>query len=310
MVTRLILDTDIGTDVDDLFALAMILGSPEIRLEGVTCVYADVELRARIVEKILRLRGASYIPIRLGVNKPLLGIKPVFWGGHEGQFILQGEAPVQFSDEHAIDFIIRMVMDNPGEIHLLAIGPLTNIALALLKEPRIAEKMAHLTIMGGVLRGPELLSTRYAEHNIVCDPEAAHIVFSSGAPITLIPLDVTEQVQLTTADMERLRTAGTAYHEALAGELESWLETLSRLLNEERTFTHMHDPLAAASIIDPSVVQTVPVHIDLELHGIHSAGITLMRTPTAQYPANAEVALQVKTEDFDAMLRDRINRTG
>ena len=89
---------------------------------------------------------------------------------------------------------MRTIRENPGQIHLLAIGPLTNVALAFKREPRLAERLAHLTIMGGAVRGPYTLALPYAEHNIRCDPEAAHVVLTAGAPTTLVPLDVTTRV--------------------------------------------------------------------------------------------------------------------
>src|SRR5262249_48272257 len=153
-------------------------------------VYGDTLLRARMVLKLLKLRGKPDIPVRAGIQKPLMGIRPVYWEGHEGQGLLAAEdEQVQPAAEFGPHFIMREVMEHPGEIHLIGIGPLTNIAMAMLREPRLAANLRHLTIMGGVIRGVDGLDLSYAEHNIVSDPEAAHIVFSSGAPITVIPLN-------------------------------------------------------------------------------------------------------------------------
>ena len=185
MPTRIILDTDIGTDVDDCLALAVILGSPEVQLAGVTCVYGDVGLRARMVKKLLGLYGLRGIPILRGESEPLLGLRPVYWEGHEGQGLVEPEDETQDESEDAVGFIIRTVLENPGKIQLLAIGPLTNVALAIKREPRVVHDLGGLMIMGGVMRGPTSLDLPYVEHNIRCDPEAAHIVLASGAPITL-----------------------------------------------------------------------------------------------------------------------------
>ena len=181
VATRLILDTDIGTDVDDCLALAVILGSPELQLEGVTCVYGDVQLRARMVLELLRLAGRDDVPVMLGVELPLLRRRPVFWPGHEGKGLLEtAEATVAPAPEHAVDYLVRTIMENPGEIHLLAVGPLTNVALAMQREPRLAERLGHLTIMGGAGRGPGQYGLPSAEHNVKCDPEAAHVVLIGG----------------------------------------------------------------------------------------------------------------------------------
>ena len=189
---QILLDTDIGTDVDDCLALALILASPEVTLTAVTTVYGDARLRGRMVLKLLALRGVSDVPVVAGAERPLLGRPPVYWAGHEGQGLLtpedesagamHGGASHQPSEEHAVDLIVRTVMAHPGEITLIAIGPLTNVALALLKEPRLATNLAGLTVMGGVVGGAGALHLPWVEHNFRCDPEAAQIVLASGAP--------------------------------------------------------------------------------------------------------------------------------
>jgi len=301
MPTRVLLDTDIGTDVDDCLALALLLLSPELQLEGVTCVYGDVDLRARMVLKLLQLRGVTSVPVPAGVRTPLLGLRDVYWEGHEGEGLLTpDDADLIPAPEFAPDYIVRTVMENPGQIHLIAIGPLTNVALAFLKEPRLAQHLAHLTIMGGVLRGAHDLSLPYAEHNIKCDPDAAHIVFTSGAPITLIPLDVTVQVRVTTEGWRRIRSIGTPFNSAVGGQLERYPPFRTR------GWTNLHDPLAVASVIRPDLVQLTPVHLDVELAGRFTAGATLMRTPTSDFPTNAHVALEVNVSEFEEFFVARL----
>jgi purine nucleosidase len=288
---RLILDTDIGTDVDDALALAVVLGSPEIALEAVTCVYGDVALRARMVRKLLRLRGAAKPPVYAGASRPLLGLRPVYWAGHEGVGELEpGDEALKAEPEHAVDYLVRTVMANPGQLHLAAIGPLTNVALAMLREPRLAAALAHLTIMGGAQRGPDGLGLPYGEHNIVCDPEAAHVVLSSGAPITLVPLDVTTLVSLRREHLPRIEAGGSAFHRAVADQLARYPRFA------ERGATHAHDPLAIATIVEPALLGTRRLHVDVETAGRLAAGVTLMREPTVDAPANAEVALTVEAE--------------
>ena len=303
MPTRVIFDTDIGTDVDDCVALALILGSPELKLEGVTCVYGDVLLRARMVRKLLDLRGVDNVPVLAGVSQPLLGLRPVYWPGHEGVGLLEPEDDaLQPDPEHAVDFLIRSVMESPGQIHLIAVGPLTNVAVALLREPRLAEQLAHLTIMGGAIRGPGHFGLPYSEHNIRCDPEAAHVVFSSGAPITLIPLDVTTQVAIRQADVEQIRAVGTPYHTAVAEQVALYPRF------RERGSTTMHDPLAVAVVAQPDLVRLETLHVDVELEGRHAAGATLARTPNDSTPANVAVALGVDAGRFEALLAERLAR--
>jgi len=304
MPTRVILDTDIGTDVDDCLALALLLLSPELELEGVTCVYGDVDLRARMALKLLALRDLGNIPVLVGARKPLLGLREVYWEGHEGQGLLTPEDDALTpAPEFAPDYIVRTVMESPDQIHLIAIGPLTNVALAFIKEPRLAQNLAHLTIIGGVLRGQHDLSLPYAEHNIKCDPEAAHLVFSSGAPITLIPLDVTAQVRVNTDGLRRIQAMQTPFHDAVAVQLGHYPPFRAR------GWTNLHDPLAVASVIRPDLLKFIAVHLNVELAGRFTAGATLMRTPTADFPANVQVALEVKAGEFEEFFLTRLENS-
>lgn len=300
---KVIFDTDIGTDVDDFVALALLLNSPEVELAGVTCVYGDVLLRARMALKLLRLRGLSDVPVTLGATKPLLGARPIYWGGHEGQgFLAAEDAALQPAAEFAVNFIVRTVMDNPGQIHLLCIGPLTNAALALRQEPRLAENLAQLTIMGGAFQRGSDVYADYGEHNIVSDPEAAHIVFTSGAPITLIPLDVTLQVRVRRAGSARIRAAGTAFHRAVADQIDLYP------FFADRGWTYMHDPLAMAAVIRPQLVSLTPLHVDVETGGRFAVGVTFMRSPDANWSENARVALEVDVKGFEDFLIERLAR--
>jgi purine nucleosidase len=298
---RVILDTDIGTDVDDCLALALILASAEIQLEGVTCVYGDVLLRARMGRKLLRLAGRDDVPVFIGAEKPLLGRRPVYWAGHEGVGLLE-EADVGLAPaaEHAVDYLVRTIRDDPGQVHLIAVGPLTNVALAFLREPRLAASLAHLTIMGGVLRGPDGLGQPYAEHNVRSDAEAAHVVLAAGAPITLVPLDVTTRVRIRAEDVAQIRAGGTPFQEAVAHQVELYPPF------RDRGYTFLHDPLAAATVARPDLVETRSLHVDVELAGDYTSGATLMRLPSADAPANAEVALGVDAPVFEAFLVSRL----
>ena len=301
MTTKLILDTDIGTDVDDCLALALILGSPELTLAGVTCVYGDVALRARMVRQLLTLHGTRDVPVLMGASDTLLGIRPIYWAGHEGQGLLEEEVDgATADDEGAVSFIVRTAREQPGAIHLLAIGPLTNVALALKREPRLVHDLAGVTIMGGVMRGPGSLDLPYVEHNIRCDPEAAQIVFSSGLPITLVPLDVTTRVRITPAGVARIAAAGTPFHAAVADQVTRYPRF------GQLGYTFLHDPLAAAIVARPDLVTYTEAHLDLELGGRHTAGATLLRAPSDDAPANVRVALDVDVAAAEEFVIARI----
>ncbi len=300
MTVRTILDTDIGTDVDDCLAVAFMVGSPEFQLEGVTTVYGDVALRGAMVRKLFKLRGIDDVPIRLGAGRPLLGLRDVYWEGHEGKGLVEAGKEEPFDDEHAVDFIVRTVMANLGEIHLLAIGPLTNLALAMLKEPRLASNLAHLTIMGGVVRDTDRLDLPIAEHNIVCDPEAAHVVLSSGAPMTLVPLDVTTKCSIKARDVEELRGRGTRFHDAVAEQVERYPRFA------RQGYTWLHDPLAAAVIVEPSLAEFSPCHVAVETGGRLTTAMTVVNKPSEKFPENARIALKVDSSRAERFILERM----
>jgi purine nucleosidase len=260
-----------------------------------------VALRARMVHKLLVLAGQPTVPVRLGAREPLLGQRAVYWAGHEGEGLLNADddEPL-FSDEHAIDFLVRTVLDRPGAIYLVAIGPLTNVALALKRAPELATSLARLTIMGGVIRGADRLDLPYAEHNILCDPEAARIVLGSGAPVFLVPLDVTTQTRIRRPDVERLVAAGSPFQLAVARQVDLYPRF------SDQGSTVLHAPLAVASLVWPELVQWQELHVDVELGGAHTAGATLFRQPTASAPPNVHVAVRVAAAAFEQHLIDRL----
>lgn len=209
----IILDTDIGTDVDDVVALGLAFAAPSIDLLAVTTVYVHAAPRARMVRAVLDVTERGAVPMGVGADDTLLKRDPLYWAGWEGEGLLDGTTEdasnAQDALPHAIDVIVETAMARPGEATLLAIGPLTNVALALLREPRLATALRRIVIMGGLVqRRLDQLGQPYSEHNIRCDPEAADVVFQSGAPITLVPLDVTTQVRIRVADLERLSAGG------------------------------------------------------------------------------------------------------
>ncbi|MGN6030923.1 MAG: nucleoside hydrolase [Thermomicrobiales bacterium] len=303
---RVVLDTDIGTDVDDCLALAFLLGSPEIQLDAITTVYADVALRARMTRKLLSLRGgdAARIPVYEGISAPLLGLEPIYWPGHEGVGLLDADEDARFAagpDQHAVDFLVDHVLAHPGEIHLLAIGPLTNVAAAITREPRFAASLKHLTIMGGWFAVTPTSSRGPAEHNIICDPEAAHIVLSSEAPMSLVPLDVTLRALIDQSGVEALRAKGTPYHDAVAQQLADYPGFVARGGN-----TFLHDPLAAATLVRPEILHWTDLAVRVELNGTFTTAMTVGFPPSDDRPATARVALDLDRAASEAFIAERI----
>lgn len=301
--TKIIIDTDIGTDVDDALALGLALRSPELDLVAVTTVYGDVDLRARMVAKLLGLAGRSDVPVGKGVREPLLRSRAVYWAGHEGEGLLEpGDEALANGAPHAVDLMIEKILAHPGEIVLVPIGPLTNVAVALTREPSIASKLRGIVMMGGVVRAADsiALGLPWVEHNIRCDPEAAHIVLKCGAPITMVPLDVTLQVKIDRAGLERVLATGSPLGLAVAGQLSRY----PRFADTGSTFTH--DPLAVAMVLDPSHCRTVPLNVVVETRGDITAGATVALGPTVEAPANAQVCVAVDAARFQELLVSRL----
>jgi purine nucleosidase len=300
-IRRIILDTDIGTDPDDCLALALVLASRELELVALTTVYGDVSVRARIVLKLLRLRRThADLPVAMGADRPLHE-RPVYWAGYEGQGLLEPEdEALQPSGQHAADLIVEAVMAHPRQITLVAIGPLTNVALAIQREPRLAGNLAGLVVMGGVVGGAHALHLPWTEHNFRSDPEAAQIVLSAGAPAIIVPLDVTTQVRIRPDDLERMRAAGDAFHQAVADQVSLYPPFV------QRGWTYLHDPLAIAALIEPSLVVLEPLRAVVETGGEHTTGKLLVAPPAPDAPATAHVALGVDATRAERFIVDRL----
>src|SRR3954447_20009545 len=182
---NLILDTDIGTDVDDALALAPILGSPELALGGISTVYGDTRLRAQLARRYTKTAGYDAgLPIAAGLEKTRSG-KDVWWAGHEGK--LFPDLDQEVVDDDGVALLVRSVAAHPGQVDVLAIGPLTNIAAVLDADPEFESNVRRLVIMGGDFRA----EGRIAEHNFTSDVAAAQRVFASRLDIVVGGLDLT-----------------------------------------------------------------------------------------------------------------------
>lgn len=295
---RIIIDTDIGSDIDDAMALALAMRSPEIKLEGVTTVYGNVDLRAKMAKKMLQFGKREDVHVYAGINNPLLNNREIWMAGHEGEGLLTEEEAIEYEDKHAVDFIIETVMNNPGEITLVTIGPLTNIAASIIREPKVAQNLKEIIMMGGVTRfgdtGPQM---RLVEHNIVCDPEAASVVFRSGAPIVMVGLDVTLKVIITEEERRRLHETGDPLNMALSRMMKRWFE----YNNEQHTY--MHDPLTVALVLDRSLVKTKKMKVHVEYDHRPQTGQTLAMLAD---DGNVDVCLDVEQGRFIELLLDRL----
>ncbi|MHB0875857.1 MAG: nucleoside hydrolase [Anaerolineae bacterium] len=300
MTNRVWLDTDIGTDVDDIVALSLALLSPEIDLVGVSAVYGDVALRSRMIRKVLSLAGRAEVPVHAGCTHPVMNERPIYWAGWEGEGLLGPEdAGLAADSVHAVDAMTAAVNASPGEIDVVAVGPLTNVAVALMRDMTLAQRVRRFVIMGGLHRtGQDALSLRFAEHNITCDPEAASVVFRCGAPIVMVGLDVTLRVQVTADDVEVIAAAGDPLRLALADQLRRYLRA------NQRHFTHMHDPLAMSYVVRPSLLALEPCEVLVDTRSEIAAGATWVRYSR---DSRTQVAVDVDTQGFERFLVERLS---
>lgn len=300
---RVLLDTDVGTDVDDALAIGLLLASPEIDLRSVTTVSGDVLLRARIAKKLLVLGGQPDVPVAAGVREPVLRQRSFLWLGHEGQGILDPEDKVPLAAAHAVDLLIETVLrERP---HVVAIGPLSNLAVAIMKDPAVIDAIPHLTVMGGALGRTRDVPN--LEYNLASDAEAALVVLNAGIPTTLVPLDVTWQVALRPSELARLRRVRSPLVQTLCAAIDVWaplqrsfFEGLPRF--DPETVALLHDPLTVATLIDRSFVTFEGLRLQAEL--VDGA----FRLVEASGAPEFEVATSVDAVRFVAFLLQRLER--
>lgn len=255
MAIPILLDTDIGTDVDDAIALALILASPELDLRAVTVVSGDVGLRGRIAKKLLTLAGREGVPVAAGVREPVLRQRSFMWLGHEGTALVEPNEALHLTPKHGVDLLIDTILREGPKV--VTIGPLSNLAVAIMKEPAVITAIPHLTMMGGALGMHRDVPP--TEYNLCSDAEASLVVLNAGISTTLVPLDVTLQVALTTAHVARLRTSHSRLVQILCDAIEVWAPLHRRFFQSQpgwdaTTVALLHDPLTVAILLDPSLV--------------------------------------------------------
>jgi len=265
-----------------------------------------VDLRARIVLKLMKLmKKTGEVPIASGISETLLKNHDIFWVGHEGEGILTDEdkdlKPIR---KHAVDLIIEKIMDNPGEITLLLIGPLTNMATAIIKEPLITKNIKKIVMMGGVARTFEnALSLPYIEHNIKCDPESASVVFRSNIPITMVGLDVTTKVLVNRSQLEQIKKMDNPLMNSLSNMIEIFWDFTKRKFGCSGDESPMHDPLAIGVSIYPNIIETVRCKVLVETVGQYTTGQTIV---VPDNKGNVKVACGVDNQRFIDLLMNRI----
>ena len=237
---KVILDTDIGTDVDDALALTVLLGSPEVDLIGITTVYGDVRLRSQIAMNLCSMVNRE-IPTYMGEDKTISG-REVWMSGSEGKNF-KSLASFTPQTTSAVDFLIEAVTAQPQSIDVIAIGPLTNIARAIQSSSDFEQKVKRLWIMGGDF------SQSRVEHNFKCDIDAARIVLESIIPISILDLPSAQKTIIGMQEIKQIRNA-PVFGELLYSEIMSWIEP------RDQDWTIPHDPIAILSLLNPEFFET------------------------------------------------------
>jgi purine nucleosidase len=282
MAVPIILDTDIGTDVDDAFALVMAALAPELDLRAITTVYGDTPLRSKMARKLLDMLGRADIPVATGLANPLYDGKDSYWGGWEGIGLLsESDATMPLPHKDAIQTMVQILQTAGEPVTLVGIGPLTNLAVLLRDYPEVHPKIREIICMAGTLEPND------EEWNVQCDPEAARIVFTSGLPLKLGTRHFVKQPRLTQAGRARLSAANHPVLNALVAMFDEFLSY------KTRDFSPMYDPITLSTaftdqflpmesrtfriVMDDNVLHLIPAETG-------EAGTYRIAVPTAVKP--------------------------
>lgn len=303
---KVIIDCDPGHD--DAAAILLAARSPELELVGITCVAGNVEVE-KTSENALglcSLAGIRNVPVVKGMIRPLVGelITATHVHGKSG---LDGAnlppTDLTLYPKHAVDFLIETIMSSDSDITLIPIGPLTNIAMAILREPRILLKIPEIVLMGGSIGMGNV--TPSAEFNMYVDPEAAKIVFDSGIPIVMVGLEVTRKAVVTEEHVSEIRKHGTPVSEVVTSILHYCLEIAEKLGPNEAAA--MHDVCAVAAVCEPSLLTTQLMHVDIETRGEFTRGRTVCAPGFRHGKApNVRVGIDLDVEGFFKMFIERM----
>ena len=308
MPQPIIIDTDPGQD--DAVAILLALASPELEVLGITAVAGNVPLALTEVNarKICELAGRPDMKVYSGAIRPML--RPLRTAEHvHGKTGLDGpvlpDPQMKLEPRHAVDFIVDTLMERPaGTVTLCTLGPLTNIGLALVKEPRIASRIKRIVAMGGgFFEGGNM--TPAAEFNIYVDPHAADVVLRSGVPIVMMPLDVTHKALTTAKRVKAIRDLGTRVGIAVAEMLEFF-----ERFDENKYGTDggpLHDPCVIAYLLKPDLFSGRECNVAVETASELTMGTTVVDWwHVTKRPKNALVMRDIDAGGFFALLTERL----
>jgi len=287
---NIIIDTDIGSDVDDLLALALALSFSEIQLKAITLVSGDVAKRACVASLLLEVTKQTHIPLALGREVPIPGIPPYYrsWMTFEGHGFNISQANCTPLPISASRLILDTIRSSQQDISLIAIGPLSNVAEAISDDRETMSKVRQLVIMGGAIQSYNQPPDNRVEYNIGADVQAAQVVFGAALPLVVVPLNVTEQVFLDRQGLEEIRSLNTPISDFIYSAVNHYLTT------HNKTIKHLHDPLTISLMDNLSFVHTLPMKLAL-----HSDGRFVAYPPDAQVDGSlCKVAVSLNAAAF------------
>lgn len=304
---------DVDAGIDDALAIMLALRSPEVELHAITAVSGNVHVDKTSLNALraLEASGVSGIPVAKGMGKPLERDLETaeYFHGDDGLGNSNLPSPkLQLDGRQAVSLLLEETAAHPKEITIVATGPLTNIASSILRDARFARNVRELVLMGGAYGITPYGCgniTPVSEFNVYVDPEAASIVFKSGIPITAVGLDVTMDPKATlTRELYRQIGQSTAR--------TRFVTTITQELMRKYGFIHLHDPIAVALTVDPSLVTTREYHVDVETSGRLTRGETIADRRTElqkpESPLNANVCVSIEGERFLMLFMERVGR--
>lgn len=306
MDTRpLIIDCDPGKD--DAVALLLAFASPELDVAAITTVAGNVPLEktAANARRICELGGRAHIPVHAGCPRPIMRPLETATHVHGADGLAGADLPppaMVLADGHAVDVLVERLMASDGGITLAVLGPMTNVALAIIKQPDIVPRLGEIVFMGGGVGVGNV--TPYAEFNLYCDPHAAAVVMGAGAPLTMIGLDVTHQARATAERVAAFAAIGRPPADIVAAMLTGHRERSG----DETAGAPLHDPCVIAYLLRPNLFETEAMHVTVETADPERLGETVATAPTPDKAANVNVARSVDDDGFFALLTERLAR--
>ena len=304
---NLLIDCDPG--VDDAIALLLAFGSPELNLLGITTVGGNVPLihTQTNARKICELAQVLDIPVSAGCGRPFVRSRMTtaeYVHGATGLGPLTLPVPtIPLHPQHGVDFLIDTLLNAPSPVHLATLGPLTNLAVALVKNPEIASHIQSLTIMGGAITHGNI--TPSAEFNFYCDPHAAQVVFEAGLPLTMIGLDVTHQAIATPERLAKIRAIGHPIGTTVAQLLEHY--SLHDIQQYGFDGAPLHDPCVLAYLLKPELFQSRRCFVEIETQSDASLGRSIVDLyGVSGREPNTTVVTDIDSDGFYALLCDRL----